>query len=92
MMTLKITTKRQATLPKALCEEMQLRAGDRLGVERRTVDGVDAWVLRPLPAAERPSWISSLRRYAKGKSHDLDAIRRSAHQAMGTEGAECDAQ
>ena len=90
MMTLKITAKRQATLPKALCEEMQVQAGDRLGVERCTVDGVDAWVLRPLPVTERPSWIGALRQYAKGKSHDMDAIRRSAQQAMGTEGAECD--
>ena len=52
MITLKITAGRRITFPLALCEEMQVQVGDRLGVERRTVDGVDAWVLRPASGGE----------------------------------------
>jgi len=86
MITLKITAGRRITLPKTLCEEMQVEAGNRIGAERRTVDGMDAWVLRPLPATKRPGWIGLLRRYARAKSHDMDAIRTVAQRAMGTEG------
>lgn len=79
MAAIRITTKRQATLPKALCLEMRIRPGDRIEVQGRSLDGERVWVLMPLPK-HRPDWFGKLRKYAKGKSHSLSAIRRSIEQ------------
>ena len=75
MADVKITSKRQATLPAQLCDELGLRAGDRVRVERKVVNGETLWVLRP----NRPNWsfYGPARRYARGKSHSLSGIRRS---------------
>ncbi|MFO7892435.1 MAG: AbrB/MazE/SpoVT family DNA-binding domain-containing protein [Longimicrobiales bacterium] len=72
---IKLTTKRQATFPAALCRELGVRAGDRLVLERRDIDGEPAWLLRK----PRPdwSWAGSLRGYASDRSHDWEAIERS---------------
>jgi bifunctional DNA-binding transcriptional regulator/antitoxin component of YhaV-PrlF toxin-antitoxin module len=72
---LKITAKRQATLPAALCEELGVGPGDTLTLERHELDGEPVWVLRsPKPDW---SWAGSLREYAEGKSHDWADIERS---------------
>ncbi|MBM4038585.1 MAG: hypothetical protein FJ290_08735 [Planctomycetes bacterium] len=55
---------------------MRLRPGDQVAVEQRVVDGEEVWVLRRDEPAV-PSWFGCLRRYAEGKSHSMDAIRRS---------------
>jgi len=57
-----ITSKRQATLPAALCEEIGLRPGSRVVLQRRVLDGETVWVLR----SRKPdwSWIGAARRYA----------------------------
>lgn len=86
MTTVKITSKRQATLPKALCDEMQVRPGDNLVVERRRIENEDAWVIRPAPRPDkdglsRLDWVGSLQRYAAGKSHDMASVRRSIEEA-----------
>jgi len=81
MSIIRITSKRQATLPKALCDEMGVQPGDSLSVERST-DG-DAWVIRPIDSSHVPKWVGSLRRYAKGKSHDMDSIRKCIGEAWG---------
>ena len=75
---MKITSKRQATLPARLCEELGLRPGDRLRVERKVVNGETLWVIRP----NRPNWAfyGSARKYARGKTHALSAIRRSIEE------------
>jgi bifunctional DNA-binding transcriptional regulator/antitoxin component of YhaV-PrlF toxin-antitoxin module len=70
-----LTTKRQATLPKQLCQDMHVGPGDHLDVERRTLDGKVIWLLRA-PGPDW-SWVGSARRYARGKSHRLDDIRES---------------
>lgn len=69
-----ITAKRQATLPAALCEELGLGPGAKVGVERRLIGRQTVWVLK----GKGPdwSWVGSLRRYAKGKSHRWRDIRR----------------
>jgi len=80
MAAIRLTSKRQATFPRAVCEEMHLKPGDSLVIETRIVDGERVWVLRP----ERPpdtSWFGSLRRYARGKTHGMDAIRKSIANA-----------
>lgn len=75
MSAIRITSKRQATLPKELCDELGVGPGDRLLLERRTIEGETVWVV----LAPRPdwSWFGSLRRYAEGKSHDWDDIEES---------------
>jgi bifunctional DNA-binding transcriptional regulator/antitoxin component of YhaV-PrlF toxin-antitoxin module len=71
-----MTAKRQATLPKKLCEEMDLKPGDALIVDARVVDGEKVWVMKPAAEIETP-WFSSLRPYAKAKRHDMRSIRKS---------------
>ncbi|HUT32217.1 MAG TPA: AbrB/MazE/SpoVT family DNA-binding domain-containing protein [Planctomycetota bacterium] len=80
MASIRMTAKRQATFPRAVCEEMRLSPGDKVALDRRVVDGELVWVLRP----EKPSvpkWFGSLRRYARGKCHSMDAIRKSIEKA-----------
>lgn len=80
MFTLKITSKRQATLPVVLCEEMGLSPGDTLQLERRTLDGVSVWLIR----APRPdwSWAGALKSYGKGKDHRWDRVEESIARGM----------
>ena len=75
MADLTITSKRQATLPVDLCDELGVRPGDRLRVERRRVGGEHVWVIR----GKKPdwSWFGAARRYAKKKSHRSSEIERS---------------
>jgi len=80
MSAIRITTKRQATLPKALCDEMALRPGDTVIVKKKVIAGKPFWCLTP---AERPSgsWFGSLRKYARGKRHDMATIRKHIAKA-----------
>ncbi len=80
MATIRLTSKRQATLPKALCDEMRLRPGDALRVTPRAVGGERVWCLEPLRRAEE-TWFGRLQKYARGKSHDMSDIRRSIEKA-----------
>ena len=75
MARIRLTSKRQATLPVALCDELRVGPGDELLLERRALDGETLWVLRP--ARADLAWFGSLRRWAKGKSHDPRRIRKS---------------
>ena len=82
MKTIRLTTKRQATFPKDLCEDMALRPGDAVLVDSRTIDGERVWVLRPARDVDT-SWFGCLRRYAgKKKRHDAASIRASIRKAM----------
>lgn len=83
MSIVRITSKRQATLPKALCDELGVRAGDSLSVERVSIDDGDAWIIRPLAPRSEPGWVGALKRYAAGKRHDMQSIRRSIEEAIG---------
>src|SRR5438552_1249580 len=44
--TISLTAKRRATLPAEVCEELGLEPGDKVGLERRLVDGEAVWILR----------------------------------------------
>jgi bifunctional DNA-binding transcriptional regulator/antitoxin component of YhaV-PrlF toxin-antitoxin module len=72
---LMLTSKRQATLPAALCEELGVGPGDSLTLERREIDGEPVWVLR----ASKPdwSWLGAARAYARGRSNDWSDVERS---------------
>jgi bifunctional DNA-binding transcriptional regulator/antitoxin component of YhaV-PrlF toxin-antitoxin module len=80
MTLIRITAKRQATLPRKLCEELRVRAGDSLAVDVKVVGGERAWFLKPVDSLETP-WFARLKRYARGKRHDLASIRRSVEKA-----------
>jgi len=81
MASLKITTKRQATLPAALCDELGVKPGDRIEAKRRIVGGETVWVLRgPKPDW---SWFGAARKYAKGKSHRWEDVQRSIDRGWG---------
>ena len=80
MALIRLTSKRQATLPRQLCEEMRLRAGDSLIVDARVIGGERVWLLKPADKVETP-WFARLKRYAPGKSHELVTIRSSVEKA-----------
>jgi bifunctional DNA-binding transcriptional regulator/antitoxin component of YhaV-PrlF toxin-antitoxin module len=75
-MKLKLTSKRQATFPVEVCEELGLKPGDHLTLERSAKE--DGWVLRPEEKVEEPvSWYGTLRSYAKGKKTSMASVRAS---------------
>jgi bifunctional DNA-binding transcriptional regulator/antitoxin component of YhaV-PrlF toxin-antitoxin module len=80
MRTITITAKRQATLPVEVCEDLGLTPGDKVGLERRTVDGEAVWVLRA-PGRDW-SWFGAAGRWARGKSHRWADLERSIGEAM----------
>jgi AbrB family looped-hinge helix DNA binding protein len=70
-----ITSKRQVTLPAEICEELGLKPGDRLRIERRRVGRDSVWVI----SGKKPdwSWFGRARLYARKKSHAWSEIERS---------------
>lgn len=83
MRRIRITSKRQATLPAALCDELGVGPGDSLELERRVLKGEPLWVLR----ASRPdwSWFGGAGSYGKGKSHRWEDIEASIAREMADE-------
>ena len=81
--TITLTAKRQATLPAELCRDLGLQPGDKLALERREVDGVPAWIMRPVSEHNTSSWFGALRPYASDKSHAMEDIRRSIGRKAG---------
>ena len=75
MRTMTITSKRQATLPVALCQELGLRPGGKVDLDRRVVNGETVWVLRGRRLDW--SWFGAARQYGKGKRHRWAGVRRS---------------
>ena len=73
--SVKLTAKRQVTFPKEVCDELGIREGDRLLLQRRKVDGEWLWTIKPV-SHDRP-WLHQLRKYAKGKNHSIEAVRAS---------------
>ena len=74
MATITLTAKRQATLPREVCDEMHLEPGDRLVIEPRVIDGQSVWILRP--GKVDWSWMGSVP-VSAATSHDMDNIRES---------------
>lgn len=75
MTTIKITSKRQATFPNELCDDMGIGPGDELVVEHKLIKGELVWVLKPI--GSKLEWLGALKKYAKNKSHEMDDVRRS---------------
>jgi bifunctional DNA-binding transcriptional regulator/antitoxin component of YhaV-PrlF toxin-antitoxin module len=80
MTIIKLTSKRQATLPKKLCEEMNLKPSDGISVGSEVVDDQRVWLMKPAREAEMP-WFGALKSYAKNRRHDMDSIRKSIMKA-----------
>lgn len=74
MPTMTLTSKRQATLPRELCEELGIHAGDQLDIDRAVIDGHPVWVLKPRHLDW--SWIGSAKP-PKEISHEMADIRAS---------------
>jgi bifunctional DNA-binding transcriptional regulator/antitoxin component of YhaV-PrlF toxin-antitoxin module len=75
--TIKLTSKRQATFPARLCEQMGLKPGDEIELIPKVKNGEQFWILQKHASPSRP-WFSSLRAYAENaEDHSLDAIRES---------------
>lgn len=78
MSRIKLTSKRQATFPARLCEELGVAPGDELEVTPASVAGEAVWVLKPA-AKTAPSWAGSLKRFAANArgDHAMKSIRES---------------
>ena len=83
MGTIRLTSKRQATFPKALCEELGVAAGDTLRLERVSLGVETVWVLR----LDQPdwSWVGAARSWAAGRDHEWDAVEASIELALASE-------
>jgi hypothetical protein len=57
-----------------------------IALEPRVVGGERVWVIRTLHMP-LPKWFGCLRRYAQGKPHSMDAIRKSIAKAKRSEHA-----
>ena len=76
MLKIKLSSKRQATFPKQVCQSLGIEPGDEVLLDRRTENDREVWFLRPAREAARP-WLGSLRQYAANKAHDMESIRAS---------------
>ena len=74
--TLKMTSKRQATFPARVCEDLGVGPGQEIFLERRDIDGRPAWLLAAKSGMVN-AWFGALHRYAAGKPHDMASVRRS---------------
>lgn len=76
MLKLKLSSKRQATFPKGVCESLGLEPGDEIVLESIITEGEEGWTLRPAKARQRP-WLHRLNHYADTKDHSMKSIRAS---------------
>lgn len=74
--TIKLTSKRQATSPVKLCQEIGIQPVDELVLERRKIYEGYVWILKLKPQHQQ-TWFGRLNKYASGKSHDMEDMRKS---------------
>ncbi len=86
MLKIKVSSKRQATFPKRVCESLGVGPGDEVLLDRRLEADGEVWVLKPAKETPRP-WLGSLKAYAKGKEHDMSKVRESIARGRGGPGA-----
>jgi bifunctional DNA-binding transcriptional regulator/antitoxin component of YhaV-PrlF toxin-antitoxin module len=85
MPTLTLTSKRQATFPARMCEDLNLRPGDVIEVEPAQLSGERVWVLRPRKTPPRP-WLGSLSLKTAATDHTMESVRASiARKRSGTD-------
>jgi bifunctional DNA-binding transcriptional regulator/antitoxin component of YhaV-PrlF toxin-antitoxin module len=76
MALITLTSKRQATFPVRLCEELNLSPGDLIEVEAAELSGERVWVLRPRKMTARP-WLGCLGTKTQVEEHSMAAVRTS---------------
>ena len=76
MSAITLTTKRQATFPVQVCDDLNLRPGDIIELEPAELAGERVWVLRPQKPPQRP-WLGCLAGKTAVTNHSLDAVRAS---------------
>jgi len=64
MATIKLTAKRQATLPVEVCRDLGVTSGDFLELLPLQYENRMVWALRPVAKLKSP-WIGSLSKYAR---------------------------
>lgn len=82
MQSIRLISKRQATFPVQLCQELGVKPGDDLILERRKIEGDITWILKPKKSVES-KWFAGLKKYAKNKDHDIESIRITIGKAIG---------
>ncbi len=82
--TLKLTSKRQTTLPAQVCRELGIKPGDDLILEQQEIQEGQVWVLKAQPRRTAP-WFRRLNNYAQNKSQDIEEIRASIGKGLGRE-------
>lgn len=80
--TVRLTSKRQATLPIQLCEDLGVKPGDEIILERHKTEDEITWLLKPKKKIQSP-WFAQLKKYAKNKEHDMASIRGSIGVKIG---------
>lgn len=87
--TIKLTSKRQATFPAEVCDDLGVQPGDELELQPRVEKGERLWVLRKLPEPARP-WLGALKKYRsrKGKEidHSMAAVRENIRKGRTRKG------
>jgi bifunctional DNA-binding transcriptional regulator/antitoxin component of YhaV-PrlF toxin-antitoxin module len=77
-----LTSKRQATFPVKLCDEMGIGPGSKLVLGRHVIDGAPTWVIQNAAAGDMP-WLGALKEFAADKSDDMDDVRESIGRCRG---------
>ena len=75
MVTIKLTSKRQATFPKQLCEDLDLNPGDEIEIEQVRRNNQKVWVIKK--KAPDLSWVGCFKGYANKKDNSWESIQKS---------------
>lgn len=71
-----MTSKRQVTFPVSICDELKIRPGESIVIDRREIDDNPVWGLIRSKQEGMP-WFGAFRSYATDKSNDMSDIRDS---------------
>ncbi len=82
--SIRLTSKRQATFPAQVCRELGVKAGDVLILEQKEIEGIATWIIRPQKTVQT-KWFGGLKKYGRGKDHDMETIRASIGKNLGRE-------
>ncbi|TQE95335.1 MAG: AbrB/MazE/SpoVT family DNA-binding domain-containing protein [Spiribacter salinus] len=85
MGTIKITAKRQATIPAEVCDELGIQPGDSVSLTPIIINDQRVWVMAPKTSAKVDwSWIGQAK-VNETKSHDIEDIRASIGARLGAD-------
>lgn len=76
MLKVRVSSKRQVTFPKRVCDALGIRKGDEILLDRHVENGQEVWYLKSDRKETRP-WLGSLQAFARNKDNSMDAVRKS---------------